>query len=61
MDAVRCVPQDLGDWSRNIRKDLEKRMKRFRKTLEEYRRGVVIPATPGESQTSSLMLSGGAS
>jgi hypothetical protein len=53
MDVVRCVPQDLGNRSRNILKDLKKRMKRFCKTLEEYRKGVVIPATPGETQTSS--------
>lgn len=37
-DALQGVATDLGDWSRNILGDLEKRIKKARKSLEEYRR-----------------------
>ena len=37
-DAVREVGADLWDWSRNILGDLEKRICRVKKKLEECRR-----------------------
>lgn len=37
-DAVKMVAKDLTDWSRNVLGDLEKRIKRVRKDLEECRR-----------------------
>lgn len=36
--TVRCVARELGDWSRDILGDLEKRIKHTRKELEECRR-----------------------
>lgn len=40
-DALQGVVHDLHDWSRNVLGDLEKRIKRARKALEEKRRGVI--------------------
>ena len=37
--AISRVAVDLTDWSKNILGDLEKRIKRIRKALEECRRG----------------------
>jgi hypothetical protein len=37
-EAIRCVAQELGDWSTNVLGDLEKRIKRVRRALEECRR-----------------------
>lgn len=37
-EAIQCVAQDLGDWSTNVLGDLEKRIKKVRKALEECRR-----------------------
>lgn len=41
-EALQDVAHDLQDWSRNILGDLEKRIKRTRKALEERRRGVIV-------------------
>lgn len=40
-EAIQSVAQELGDWSRNVLGDLEKRIKRAKKNLEECRRGRV--------------------
>lgn len=36
-EAIWCLVQDLGDWSTNVLGDLEKRIKKVRKALEEWR------------------------
>ena len=41
-EALQDVAHDLQDWSRNILGDLEKRIKRTRKALEERRRGAIV-------------------
>lgn len=38
IDAVREVGEELWEWSRNVLGDLEKRIKRAKKELEECRR-----------------------
>jgi len=40
-DAVREVGADLWDWSRNILGDLEKRISRVKKKLEDCRRRAI--------------------
>jgi hypothetical protein len=40
-EAVKNVSMDLWDWSKNILGDLEKRIKRARRTLEECRKNVI--------------------
>lgn len=49
-DAVRCVARDLGDWSMNVLGDLQKRIKRVRKALEECRRGPVNEQSVGRME-----------
>lgn len=38
-EALHNVALDLTDWSRNVLGDLEKRIKKARRVLEEFRRG----------------------
>ena len=40
VDAVKGVAVELWDWSKNILGDLEKRIKRAKKALEECRRSI---------------------
>jgi hypothetical protein len=40
-EAVQNVAMDLWDWSKNILGDLEKRIKRARRTLEESKKKVI--------------------
>lgn len=40
-DAPKDVALDLQDWSRNILGDLEKRIKRARRALEERHQGAI--------------------
>ena len=40
VDAVKEVGAELWDWSKNILGDLEKRIKRAKKALEECRRSI---------------------
>ncbi|OEL18601.1 hypothetical protein BAE44_0020380 [Dichanthelium oligosanthes] len=44
-DAVREVAAELLDWSRNVLGDLEKRIKRARRALEECRRNTLDART----------------
>ena len=41
VDAIREVGEELWDWSRNVLGDLEKRIKRAKKDLEECRRKAI--------------------
>jgi hypothetical protein len=49
-DAVKNVARDLGDWSRNVLGDLEKRIKRARSSLEACRRGAVNNSSVGREE-----------
>jgi len=41
MEAIQSVATDLGDCDRNVLGDMEKRMKKLRKAVEDCRRGPV--------------------